>query len=250
MSLSLLATTVPISTGLVMAYFGWQSLKDIRLVHAVRLWAIGSKPRHKCFTLIDCGTIEETTALVKCVSKEGQSSEELVDWLYKLFQTFPPDEQTLIRLSLFEQELRGHGGAEEFAIVTVYSVCMAAVTDVLPRDICIRRSHTCGVVLLPECVGTINDGESPAAVPASTPIRSGDDGDDGESPVAVSTLPDRIEISQETEKALREEFEELGDRLASGDNTSAYERGRFEAIQELINDIDKTRTGEFGLHPS
>lgn len=51
--------------------------------------------------------------------------------LHRLFETFPPDERVLRRLSLAEQRTRGTGGLEDFCATSVYSVA-SQVAATLP----------------------------------------------------------------------------------------------------------------------
>ena len=96
-------------------------------------------------------------------------------------------------------------------------------------------------VLLPECVGTIHDGESPAAAPASTSPTRSDDDDDDDDDDDESTFPEIYQITQEKERAWRAQFKALGDKINSDQPISQLERETFEALKELLDDVDKTR---------
>jgi hypothetical protein len=79
-------------------------------------------------TIIDCHSVDEIVSLVKLVSSHG-GTDELVERLERLFITFPPDDSTLQRVSIFQQQTQGLGNELEFCCTMLHVVLLNHVVN-------------------------------------------------------------------------------------------------------------------------
>ena len=101
-----------------------------RLLEKVH-WKLHSLPksrRVRTLTLLDAGHVNDVEQLVRCADAGG-GTDELMERLTRLFERFPPDEITMRRLSLMQQEYEGIGNLLEFCVLCVYM----AATEVVAR---------------------------------------------------------------------------------------------------------------------
>lgn len=92
-----------------------------------------SIPQRRIATLLDITCATDAVELVRRVGTGDATADVLAERLEVIFLAFPPNEITMRRLSLLQQEYQGTGGTEEFAISTVFSVAMTALTNLPPR---------------------------------------------------------------------------------------------------------------------
>lgn len=86
-------------------------------------------------TMLDVHTAKGAVRLVACLCvSDTTTSFDLASQLLRLYGRFPPSEKNMQALSLEQQRLCGTGGAEEFAVTTVYFAMMMAISTVVHSD--------------------------------------------------------------------------------------------------------------------
>lgn len=85
------------------------------------------RKQKKIKTVLDIHSSEDVIALLKHISTDTITGDELVNKLYFIYECFPPREEDMRKLSLLHEEHRNKGTIEEFACTTLYAVA----TDVL-----------------------------------------------------------------------------------------------------------------------
>ena len=85
-----------------------------------------SMPPH---VMLDPWSVSEARRLVRLLtaSDPRMDADTLSSRLERLFQTFPPTEATLRRLSVMQQAVAGTGGEDEFCVVMVFAIAMLCV---------------------------------------------------------------------------------------------------------------------------
>lgn len=76
---------------------------------------------------LDAPTPEAVVQLVRDLSRDGDDTDALAARLERIYARFPPHENTLRRLSLFQQDAQGEGGEREFCLVLAYAVAILCV---------------------------------------------------------------------------------------------------------------------------
>lgn len=114
--------------------WGW------RLSENTTLRTSASRSPRLNLTLVDLCAARDAVELVEKLDR-GRGCDELAERIESLFRIFSPDERTLQRASLFQQEYVGTGGPCEFCTTIVYAVLLSCVTELAPR-IKPNRPHT------------------------------------------------------------------------------------------------------------
>ena len=98
------------------------------VAHRLRKRGTTTPPRAR-HVIVDPWTISDTKHLVKLLtgSDKRMDVDTLSSRLERLFQTFPPTESTLQRLSMMQQAVAGTSGENEFCVILVFSIAMLCV---------------------------------------------------------------------------------------------------------------------------
>ena len=78
-------------------------------------------------TILDAETAEEAKSLLRYISNDSSTPDQLSDSLLRFYTRFPPLQRQMQRLSLLQQRLEGSGSEDEFAVVTVYAIASCAI---------------------------------------------------------------------------------------------------------------------------
>lgn len=83
-------------------------------------------------TLLDIATVQDAERLVCLFGRRHYGGDEIADSLYNVYRAFPPDENTMKRLSLLHQKYVGTGGLEEYAVTLLYGITTDVLSSTIP----------------------------------------------------------------------------------------------------------------------
>ena len=84
----------------------------------------------------------EALALLSVLARDGEPTDQLLDRILQLFDTFVPTEQQMRCYSLLQQQCTGSGGVDEFATATLFALAQTALMRHLPSRRCPVRSRS------------------------------------------------------------------------------------------------------------
>ena len=93
-------------------------------------------------TCVDMMSINDPIRLVRCVSSHTSSTTEITERVERILRLFPPDEQIMRNLSMFQQKVRGEGGEREFCVVTVFAIATLCIQNGIHRPSPPRRTNS------------------------------------------------------------------------------------------------------------
>ena len=91
-------------------------------------WTRHRKRTHVRGTVLDVVTADDAVALVRAIDRGG-GTDDVADRLARLYETFPPDERLMRRLSILQQAHQGQNGIHDFSITLVYVVATEAIAS-------------------------------------------------------------------------------------------------------------------------
>lgn len=83
---------------------------------------------------MDVGSIQDCVELVRKIGNNGGDADEISTKLESLFARFPPDDEVLQRVSLYQQQCSQTGMEEEFCTTLLFVVLMNHVTTYSMRQ--------------------------------------------------------------------------------------------------------------------
>lgn len=87
----------------------------------------GDPERARRGTLVDAMDEESVVALVRVHSRGATCTDDLMQRLVRTFDTFPPSEGVMQRLSYMHQQQEGKGGVQEFSLATAHAAAMVSL---------------------------------------------------------------------------------------------------------------------------
>ena len=79
-------------------------------------------------TVVDARDVDSVVQLVRSQDR-GDGTDALVERLTRVYRLFPPTEDVMQRLSLFQQTHQGEGGLREFCVTTAFVVAQEVVVS-------------------------------------------------------------------------------------------------------------------------
>ena len=79
-------------------------------------------------TLLDAADVAAVVELVRRCAADDDA-DAFCERLFRLHRRFPPTEAQMRRLSVWQQQLEGTGGAEEYCVATVYGIATVALCN-------------------------------------------------------------------------------------------------------------------------